>query len=128
MPARFFIAAASFIWMQLHTLLWAPMCCHVHTVQSLWRCVHIPRWRRGVTPQSRRQKRQGKQPWGASYSQQLVTRHALGFLPATALLDDTVGDVLRTPSQERSKRDRGQSGVQTWKSEAEMVLRQQFDS
>jgi len=30
--------------------------------------------------------------------------------------------------KEKSKRDRGQSGVQTWKSEAEMVLRQQYDS
>lgn len=30
--------------------------------------------------------------------------------------------------RERSKRERGQSAISTWKSEAEMVLRQQYDS
>ena len=30
--------------------------------------------------------------------------------------------------RERAKRERGQSSIGTWKSEAEMVLRQQYDS
>ena len=30
--------------------------------------------------------------------------------------------------RERAKRERGQSSIGSWKSEAEMVLRQQYDS
>lgn len=54
-------------------------------------------------------------------------------MPVEQFLDKGVGGALLPrkrqdrKEKEQSKRAKGQSGVQTWKSEAEMVLRQQYD-